>query len=155
MFGSSDKSRKRRPGAVDTLIGQGTEVRGDVLFSGGLHTDGQIKGKVLANIGETASLSISEIGNIEGDVCVPDITVNGTITGNVYSSERLVLASQARVNGNVFYNRLEIQPGASVNGKMVHDPTGDSAPAALRDTPGDSAKPELREVKRVQAVEQG
>ena len=152
MFGKSDKNKKYKAGVVDTLIGSGTEIRGDVLFSGGLHTDGHIKGKVLSNLGEQATLSISEVGSIDGDVSVPDITVNGSVTGNVYSSERMVLASRARVNGNVYYNRLEIQPGAEVNGQMVHDPTGDAAPDSLRETAGDSAPTELREVKRVQTV---
>ena len=155
MFSKSDKNKKPKPGVVDTLIGNGTEIRGDVLFSGGLHNDGVIKGKVLSNLGERAALSISEIGAIEGDVSVPDITVNGAISGNVYSSERLVLASQARVKGNVYYNRLEIQPGAAVNGQMVHDPSGDAAPSALRDTDGDSAPTlprELRESRPVKAA---
>jgi len=33
---------------IDTLVGQGTEINGDLVFSGGLHVDGTINGNVVA-----------------------------------------------------------------------------------------------------------
>lgn len=146
--GSNNKPRKRKANSVDTLVGSNTEIRGDVLFSGGLHVDGHIKGKVLANAGEDASLSISETGSIEGDVSVPILTVNGQVSGNVHASEKMVLAPNARVTGNVYYNRLEVQGGAEVNGQMVHDPNGDRLPAAMLDTRDDLALTDVRDLRR-------
>lgn len=148
LFGSSDKPRKRKSNTVDTLVGDNTEIRGDVLFSGGLHVDGRIKGKVLANAGEPASLSVSETGSIEGDVSVPILTINGQVSGNIYASEKMVLAQNARVTGNVYYNRLEVQGGAEVNGQIVHDPAGDRAPASMHETRGDSALGDVRDLRR-------
>lgn len=148
LFGSDDKPRKRKPGGVETLIGGNTEIRGDVFFSGGLHVDGSIKGKVLSNPGEAASLSISESGSIEGDVSVPMLTVNGTVSGNVHASDQMILAPNARVTGNVYYNKLEVQGGAEVNGQMVHDPNGDRAPASMHDTRGDMALTDVRDLRR-------
>lgn len=150
LFGSdsSNKPRKRKSNSVDTLIGSSTEIRGDVLFSGGLHVDGRIKGKVLANSGEEASLSISETGAIEGDVSVPILTVNGSVSGNVHASEQMILAPNARVTGNVFYSKLEVQGGAEVNGQMVHDPNGDRAPASMHDTRGDMSLTDVRDLRR-------
>ena len=52
---------------IDTLIGQGTEINGDLIFSGGLHVDGKIKGNVIAEEGSTALLILSEFGRIEGE----------------------------------------------------------------------------------------
>lgn len=148
LFGSSDKPRKRKSTTVDTLVGGNTEIRGDVLFSGGLHVDGRIKGKVLANAGEAASLSVSETGSIEGDVSVPMLTINGQVSGNIFASEKMVLAQNARVTGNVYYNRLEVQGGAEVNGQIVHDPTGDRAPSSMQETRGDSALGDVRDLRR-------
>ena len=50
MMRSSRKSSNDTPnaGAVDTLVGKQTEVLGDIRFSGGLHIDGTVKGKVSA-----------------------------------------------------------------------------------------------------------
>lgn len=149
LFGSdNNKPRKRKSNSVDTLVGSNTEIRGDVLFSGGLHVDGRIKGKVLANAGEEASLSISESGSVEGDISVPILTVNGTVSGNVHASEQMILAPNARVTGNVYYNKLEVQGGAEVNGQMVHDPNGDRAPASMHETRGDMALTDVRDLRR-------
>ena len=94
MFGSGDASGRKKATAVNTLVGELTEIRGDVLFSGGLHVDGRIRGKVIATVGEPASLSISEQGAVEGDISVPILTVNGTVSGNVYASEKMTLAAR-------------------------------------------------------------
>lgn len=132
MFSSNNKSTptpsKPTNNAVDTLIGRQTELLGDVRFSGGLHVDGKIKGKVLAASDKTAVLSVSESGAIEGDVRVPHIVLNGTVVGDVHASERISLSVKARVTGNVYYKVIEMASGAAVNGQLVHE--GDE-PAAL------------------------
>lgn len=150
LFGKDGggKPRKRKPGMVDTLVGSNTEIRGDVLFTGGLHVDGRIKGKVLATPGDPATLSVSEGGAIEGDVSVPILTVNGQVSGNIYASEKMTLASNARVTGNVYYHRLEVQAGAEVNGQMVFDPQGDRVPASMNETREDVAVGDVRDLRR-------
>jgi len=148
LFGKDgDRPRKRKPGVVDTLVGGKTEIRGDVLFTGGLHVDGRIKGKVLSTPGDDAVLSVSESGSIEGDVSVPILTINGQVSGNIYASDKMTLAPNARVTGNVYYNRLEVQAGAEVNGQLVHDPGGDRAPASMHEMRGDFSGGELRDVR--------
>lgn len=118
---SSNQVAKSGSSSVDTLIGRQTEVLGDIVFTGGLHVDGTIKGKVSAASARSATLSISETGNVEGDIRVPTIVLNGAVTGDVYAAEKITLAPKARVNGNVYYKIIEMQSGAQVNGQMVHD----------------------------------
>ena len=67
-------------------------------------------------------ISVSQFGVVEGDVKVPHIVLDGTVTGDVYATGQLELAANAKVNGNVYYNLIEMAVGASVNGKMVHQP---------------------------------
>lgn len=114
-------SNKIKSSKIDTLIGHGIEVNGDVKFSGGLHLDGKIIGHVHAEGSETSVLVVSERGCIEGDVSVSFAIINGTVKGNVYASEKLELSGRARVFGDVHYNLLEMASGSEVNGKMVHD----------------------------------
>ena len=104
---------------ISTLIGENTEIRGDVHFTGGLHIDGSVKGNVMAG-DEGSVLTLGEKGSIEGEVRVPNIVVNGTVIGDVYAHHRIELAVKARVNGNVYYNLIEMAIGASVNGNLVH-----------------------------------
>lgn len=117
MFG---KKKKQQLSNIDTLIGQNTEVVGDVTFSQGLHVDGIIKGNVEATAGSDAFLTLSDHGRVEGDVRVPNIILNGEVQGDVYASGRIELANKARIKGTVYYNLLEMAMGAEVNGSLVH-----------------------------------
>ncbi|MCI0750186.1 MAG: polymer-forming cytoskeletal protein [Nevskiales bacterium] len=120
-----------KPGvqAVDTLIGRQTEIHGDVRFFGGLHLDGKVVGKVLALSEKNATLSVSESGVIEGDVCAPSVVLNGQVSGDLRASEHIALGAKARVTGNVYYGSIEMTGGAKINGQMMHQ--GDDAIAAL------------------------
>lgn len=134
---------------MDTLIGRQTEILGDVRFSGGLHVDGKIKGKVIAESGnKAAALSISETGAVEGDVRVPNIVLNGRVTGDVHAGERIHLAARARVMGNVYYKVIEMEAGAEINGQLVRD-NGVSA----SQHEGSSGKvEELSEIRKLKGV---
>jgi cytoskeletal protein CcmA (bactofilin family) len=128
MFGRKKKFSAAR---IDTLIGQGTEISGDLVFSGGLHVDGHIKGNVIAEEGSTAILILSEHGKIEGEVRVPLMVLNGEIFGDVYGSTRVELAPKSRISGSVYYNLIEMAIGAEVNGSLVHEPHGNQTPKRL------------------------
>ena len=117
MWSSNKKHRSEK---VDTLIGQQTELHGDVMFSGGLHVDGKVKGNIAAEKEGSTMLVLSEKGAIEGEIRVPYIIVNGLVIGDIYASESVELAQNARITGNVYYNRIEIAMGAEVNGSLVH-----------------------------------
>ncbi len=118
---------------IDTLVGQGTVINGDLVFAGGLHVDGTIKGNVIAEQGSTAILILSEFGCIEGEVKVPNMVLNGEIIGDVYGSTRVELAPKSRIKGSVYYNLIEMAIGAEVNGGLVHQPQGQQLPKRLED----------------------
>ncbi len=130
MFGKKKAFSSAR---IDTLIGQATEINGDLVFSGGLHVDGKINGNVIAEDGSSAILILSEYGRIEGDVKVPNMVLNGEIVGDVYGSTRVELAAKSRIKGSVYYNLIEMAIGAEVNGGLVHQPQGSQAPKRLED----------------------
>ncbi|MFO8155702.1 MAG: bactofilin family protein [Pseudomonadota bacterium] len=145
---------------IETLIGQHTELRGDVEFTGGLHVDGTIKGNVIASEGGGASvLSLSERGTIEGEVRVPNVVLNGIVNGDVHALEHIELAAQARVSGNVYYSLIEMAMGAEVNGNLVHCAEGNQprlthdeehtvqSPGAVGDEPGEAPVDETGEAK--------
>jgi cytoskeletal protein CcmA (bactofilin family) len=96
MFG---KKTNKPQGRIDSLIGAGTSVEGDVTFTGGLRVDGEIKGNVRAADGQPATLVISEHARIEGEISVSHLVINGTVIGPVHSSDFLELQTRARVTG--------------------------------------------------------
>lgn len=115
------KPRRRAGGHFDTLISARTTVEGDVHFSGGLHVDGKIQGRVIAEEGSDAVVRLSEVGEIIGDVMAPHIIINGKVEGDVRSSAHLELAEKACITGNVYYKLVEMAMGASVNGNLVRE----------------------------------
>ena len=122
MFKRTSKQPKTLQ--IDTLIGAGTRVVGDVYFQGGLHVDGAIHGNVGAADGVSATLSVSDSGLIEGSVQSPNVTLNGAVTGDIHASARVELGATAKVAGNVHYGLIEMAMGAQINGKLIHQTPG-------------------------------
>lgn len=118
MFGS--KSGRGSQTVVDTLIGQQVVIRGDLEFSGGLYVEGRILGKVTAESGSAATLTVSENGCIEGEVHAPVVIINGQLNGDVHAAERVELAANARVQGNVHYHVVQMSAGAQLTGRLIH-----------------------------------
>lgn len=118
MLGSKSKPALA-PSETTSLIAIGTRIRGDINFSGRLHVDGSVEG-ALRGEGEHAVLTLSKDARIAGEIFAPHVVINGTVTGDVTASERLELASGARVEGNVYYKIMEMSAGAEINGRIVH-----------------------------------
>lgn len=110
----------RAAGQVDTLIGPQVVIRGDFHFSGGLYVEGRIVGKVIADDGAGAVLTLAENGSIEGEVRAPMVVINGRLDGDIHASERVELAPKARVHGNVHYQVVEMTAGAQLTGRLIH-----------------------------------
>jgi len=117
MFGGKSTKPQNR---IDSLIGEGTLVEGNVVFSGGLRIDGRVKGNVQAADDQPSTLVLSERARIDGEIRVSHAVVNGTVNGPVYSAEYVELQAKCNVNGDVHYKTLEIQLGAVVQGRLVH-----------------------------------
>ena len=116
MFGKSNK-----PSPIDSLIGAGTTIQGNITFTGGLRIDGHVIGNVKATGSKPGTLVISELAKVEGDIDVAHVVVNGTVAGPVRASEYVELLPKARVTGNVAYRSIEIHVGAIVMGQLVYE----------------------------------
>jgi cytoskeletal protein CcmA (bactofilin family) len=119
MFKKDKPKKSKSTNRIDTLIGRHTHIKGDINFSGGLRIDGSIAGNINATEDSTSLLTLSEHGSIEGEVRVPNVIINGQVTGNVYASEHVELAPKARINGNLYYRMLEMAMGSEVNGHLI------------------------------------
>jgi cytoskeletal protein CcmA (bactofilin family) len=119
MFGK--KADNKPQGRIDSLIGVGTQIEGNIRFTGGLRIDGEVKGSVEAAEGASSStLVLSEQARIEGSVSVAHLVSNGTVVGPVTVSESLELQSRARIVGDVDYTIIEMHQGAVIEGRLVH-----------------------------------
>ena len=137
--------KRFKPPKVSTVIGSDTRITGDIEFSGGLHLDGAVIGKVSGALDSGSTLTVSEKGQVEGDVELDNLILNGKVIGDVHARGRVELATNARVTGTVYYHLLEMAMGAEVNGKLVHS---DDIQPAMLEFSGESAEATVATVEK-------
>ncbi len=104
-IGSSDKpgfnikGPKKMPetGKVDTVIGPGSTVKGEIHSRGTLRVDGNVEGKVSSD----SSVIIGEKGVVKAEVVAGHVIVGGTIHGKVTGREKVEILSTGRLYGDV------------------------------------------------------
>lgn len=116
MFG---KKANKPLNHIDSLIGAGTRIDGNITFSGGLRIDGQVRGNITATGDKPSTLVLSDQAVIEGRIQVSHAVINGTVIGPIHSNEYLELQAKAKVSGEVCYKIMEIQLGASIEGMLL------------------------------------
>jgi len=111
---------------IDTLIGPGIRVDGDLSFSGGLRIDGEVRGNVIASPGEPSVLVIGATGRVQGDIKATRMVVTGVVSGSIHVTGLLELHPGARISGDLRYGALEVHAGAILQVELRRE-----APAAV------------------------
>lgn len=106
MFGSSKTSINSEK--IDTLVGKGTNVEGNINAEGTIRIDGKING----GINVTGALIVGEEGYVKGNIKVGSAFVAGTVEGNVIASTQLHLTHTARLIGDITVKNVIIDERA-------------------------------------------
>ena len=111
--------KKRKFGAITTLIDRDITIKGDTTYSGGLRLDGKIIGDltVLGDAGGT--LIMGEESRITGNVMIETGIINGRVIGNIKCLDYLELNANSVITGDIEYSTIEIHAGARVNGILL------------------------------------
>ncbi len=112
MFG-----KKKQP-PIKSLIAQGSQIEGNLIFTDGLRVDGEVTGDIRANTAQPSILVVSESATITGQIHADHVIVNGTVKGPIYAAELLELQPKAKIEGDVYYKSLEMHQGAVISGKL-------------------------------------
>ncbi len=118
MFGSKKKSLPQN--SIDSLIGAGTRVEGNVIFKGGLRVDGEVRGNISSESGRDGTWVVSEKASVKGAISVGHVVIYGVVIGPIVAAESLELLPSARVTRDVEYHQIEMQQGAVIQGRLVH-----------------------------------
>ena len=121
MFGKRKPQTFIEVTKLSSLIAEGVEITGDIVFADGMRIDGRVKGNVIGRRADTkgqALLVLSDKGHIEGSVRCGDAVINGTVTGDLEVDHFLELQSNARICGTIRYRQLQMDVGASVQGQL-------------------------------------
>lgn len=110
MF-SKDKSEKRRKrNKAPTIVSEDLTITGNLDSEGEIQIDGTVEGDVHAS-----HLCIGETGRVIGAVVADTVMVRGHIKGQIRSRE-VTLTCTSQVNGDIFHETLNIEPGAQIEG---------------------------------------
>jgi cytoskeletal protein CcmA (bactofilin family) len=112
-------TRKPKDPDIETLIGPGTRVDGDLSVTGGVHVAGRVHGNVTADAAGGATLEIADQGVVEGNVDVPRVIVHGEVRGDIRARDKVELGASAKVAGSVVYGVIEMAAGAVIQGRLV------------------------------------
>ena len=106
-------------------IGKSVVIKGELSGSEDLYVDGQVEGSISL---KNNSLTVGPHGQVKASVEAKGIVVQGKLDGNVLASDRVDLRKSAIVTGDISTQRISIEEGAFLKGKV--DISGKSEKAA-------------------------
>jgi cytoskeletal protein CcmA (bactofilin family) len=104
---------------VQTIIGEGTAIKGSINSNGVMRIDGTLEGTI-EHLGQ---LVIGPKGRLLANVKAESMAIAGEVRGDVIVKDKLELLSTARLFGDVRCGQLIVHPGAVFQGqsRMAHD----------------------------------
>ena len=106
-------------------IGKSVVIKGELSGSEDLYVDGQVEGTIAL---KGNSLTVGPHGQVKASVEAKGVVVQGKLDGNVQASDRVELRKSAVVTGDISTQRISIEEGAYLKGKV--DIQGKSEKAA-------------------------
>lgn len=101
--------------SINTIIGKGSSITGNLRINGFVRLDGDING----NLETDGNLIIGDNARIKGDVKAKSIIIGGIIVGNVIAQESVMLLSSAAVLGDIISRKVQIEDTSMINGHCI------------------------------------
>lgn len=134
----SSASAPISPNAV-ACLSQGIRIKGEITGGEDLFIDGTVEGKV--NF-QNSILTVGPNATVKADITAREIVVRGRVHGKLDGSDRVQIWGSARVDGDIRADRVSIEEGAEIHGKME----AGKAPTRTVETLA-SKKPEISKPK--------
>jgi cytoskeletal protein CcmA (bactofilin family) len=98
--------------STPTIIARDLVVEGELTSSGLIEIEGSIKGTVNGNV-----VILREEGCVEGVIIAESVSLRGKFDGTI-KAKTVAISSKARVLGNIEYEFLSVEDGASIDGQF-------------------------------------
>ncbi len=116
MFANTNKRMARSNEAVPDMainrIVEGTSIEGEIKCESNIRIDGVFKG----NLTTKGRLVVGPAGTIDGTVICQNAEIEGLVKGHLSVQQLLSLKGNAKVEGDIFTDKLAVEPGASFTG---------------------------------------
>jgi len=117
----SSKKKNYSDAKVVTVIGQGTQVTGDIRSKGTIRIEGAVSGRISCD----DTIVIHETGQVKADLIAAQIVIGGTVQGNVFAKERLEVTTKGKLVGDIASPRVSIAEGVLFEGNCVMKPASE------------------------------
>ena len=123
MIRKKGQSSADAPNEISGFIGEGTTLQGEIHFRNAFRIDGKVKGKIVSE----DMLIIGSQGEVEAEVDVGVLSVNGVIRGNVRAREKLEIHSGGKIYGIITLDKpnFVVEKGGIFEGKVDMKMTDD------------------------------
>lgn len=112
MMKRKEKTSFESPERLNRLV-EGTKIKGDIFADSNLRIDGEIIGNIITS----SKVVIGENGRVAGNLSCIEASVEGEVTGNINVEGLLILKGTAKILGDIVTARIQIEEGATFNGK--------------------------------------
>ena len=102
--------------SINTILGKGSSITGDLRINGFVRLDGDIDG----NLETDGNVIIGDNARIRGDVKAKSVIISGIVVGNIIAQEGIKILSEAAVLGDVISRKVQIDDKATFNGKCIY-----------------------------------
>ncbi len=97
-------------------ISRGIKIKGEVTGTEDLFVDGHVEGKL--NLTANSCLTVGPNGDVKADLIAREIIVRGKVEGKITARDKLQIGSTGQITGEVQTDRLAIEDGALLRGKV-------------------------------------
>ena len=152
--GPTEGDRDREPGVGLTVLSKEDVLNGRLNISGDGHLLGTFRGEVDC----AGELLIGRDAQVNAEIKTVNVTIAGTVRGNVLASSRLKITSSGRLEGDARVGSLIVQEGGVHHGVIRVHPEGVPAEEekVIDDGPVQEAPPvprfSLKQVKPVERI---
>lgn len=122
---------------INALLGKGSDFEGKLTFEGTVRIDGRFTGEIFSD----GHLVVGDGAQVQAEIRVANVTVYGSITGNIHAAESVELHAPASLRGNIISPALHIDKGVFFEGACQMSSHGASAPAKRQPSQQISAPP--------------
>src|SRR3954454_10861861 len=112
---------------INTLLGRGSEFEGKLTFEGTVRIDGKLSGEIFSE----DVLVVGEGAQVNAEIEVGVIIVEGNVTGNIRAKRAVELHAPARVRGNIDTPSLYVDKGVIFEGNCRMEAAGQNRPTTL------------------------
>jgi cytoskeletal protein CcmA (bactofilin family) len=104
---------------IETVIGPGTTVNGDLMLIDSVRIDGKVIGDIQASQSNRATVAVGPTGEVIGHISAFRVIVAGKVEGNIAALERVELSHDCLVQGDISYSSINVQHGARLQGLVI------------------------------------